>query len=270
SVAASDISMGSAEGDHALALNGGTITLGAANLGSLDAIGSSIATHGVNTSGDQAYVGPTRLAGDYAGSSFTVDGRTTLDAETTIATSGDIAMAAVDGSHGLDLTGDTVSLGPTNVASLAATGATITTAGATTTGGQSYIGDTRFAGSYSASSLAANGATTLDGATTISTSDNIGLATVTGAHALTLSGAGVTLGTANLASMTATGNTVSAGSVTTSGGQSYTGATSLGGNYAASAFTVDGAVSLTADTRIATSGDIALGAVSGARALTLQ
>lgn len=267
--AAGNLTLGTVTGAQALGLSGTGITLGSANLASLAATGTSIATSGVTTTGTQSYTGPVTLKGNYGASAFTA-GAATLGGATTIATSGSIALGATGGAQALTLSGTGISLGAANLASLTATGTNIATSGVTTTGAQSYTGPVSLAGSYGASNFTVAGATTLAGATTIAATGNLGLGTIGGAQALTVSGNAVTLGAANIASLAATGGSIATSGVTTSGNQSYTGPLALAGNYGAANFTVNGATTLGGATTIAASGNLGLGTIGGAQALILS
>ncbi len=267
--ASGNLTLGAVSGTQALTLAGGAVSFGAADLASLTASGSSIATRGVTTTGAQSYTGPVSLQGSYAGSALTVTGSSTLIGATTIATTGNLTLGAVSGAQSLTLAGGAVSLGAADLASLTASGGSIATRGVTTTGAQSYTGPVSLQGSYGGSALTVTGASTLTGATTIATTGNLTLGAVSGAQALTLAGGAVSLGAADLASLTASGSSIATRGVTTTGAQSYTGPVSLQGSYGGSALTVTGTSTLTGATTIATSGNLTLGAVSGAQALTL-
>jgi|GEM_PF-1060635 len=283
-------SFGAVSGGNVLAVNAGTGTVsfgGAVNgLASLSAIGSSISTVGVATSGNQSYTGATALGGNYGtnGGSLTVQGASTLTGATSIVTNGGAAtLGTVTGnSNALAVNAGTgsVTLGAVSgIASLTATGATIATSGVASSGAQSYSGATSLAGNYSTNNagFTVNGASTLAGATAVSTlGGNIGFGTIAGAgNALTTSaGSGsITLGTATgLGSLGASGASIATAGVTTSGAQSYTGTARLNGSYnAGGTFTVTGTTTLAGDSSVTTSGGNAtFGVVNGARALTIN
>ncbi|WP_305096379.1 filamentous hemagglutinin N-terminal domain-containing protein [Croceibacterium aestuarii] len=264
-----NISLGAVTGAQSLTLTGKGLTLGATDIASLAVTGSSIATSGVTTTGAQSYTGALTLNGAYSASAFTVAGATTLDGAATVAASGNIALGSIGGAKALTLNGKVLTLGATNIASLAATGSDIATAGVTTTGAQSYTGALTLNGAYRASTFAVTGATTLGGAATVAASGNISLNAVTGAQSLTLSGTGLMLGATDIASLAATGTGIATGGVNTTGAQSYTGATTLNGAYRASAFTVAGTTTLGGATTVAAGGNIALGSIGGGHSLTL-
>ncbi|MBB4098231.1 beta strand repeat-containing protein [Sphingomonas kyeonggiensis] len=283
-------SFGAVSGGNALAVNAGTGTVsfgGAVNgLTSLSAIGSSISTAGVATSGNQSYAGATALGGNYStnGGSLTVQGASTLTGATSIVTGGGAAtLGTVTGnSNALTVNGGTggVTLGAVSgVASLTATGATIATSGVASSGAQSYNGATSLAGNYSTNNagFTVNGAATLAGATAVSTlGGNIGFGTISGAgNALTTTAGfgSITLGTATgLGSLAASGASIATAGVGSTGAQSYTGTARLNGSYnAGGTFTVTGTTMLAGDSSVTTSGGNAtFGVVNGARALTVN
>ncbi|MBB4838580.1 filamentous hemagglutinin family protein [Sphingomonas kyeonggiensis] len=265
-----------AGGGNALAVTGGSVSLGAASgLASLTATGTTIATSGVSSTGAQSYTGATSLNGAYntGGGAFTVNGAAgTVNAVSVATAGGSASFGTVGGAGGLTVNAGTgsVTLGAVNgIASLAVTGANIATTGAATLGAQNYTGATSLNGVYASSGgFTVSGAVTLAGATTVTTQGgNAVLGATSGLNALVVNvGTGnVTLGAASgLASLSVTGGTIVTAGASTSGAQSYTGATVLGGAYAAGSFAVNGATSLAGATTVTTTGgNVSLGNVSG-------
>src|SRR5690606_17487000 len=95
---AGNLTLGAVSGAQALTLAGGAVSLGAADLASLTASGSSVATLGVTTTGAQSYTGPLSLQGSYSGSVLGVTGASTLTGATTITTRGNLTLGAVSGA----------------------------------------------------------------------------------------------------------------------------------------------------------------------------
>lgn len=200
---------------------------------------------------------------------FSAAGPLSLTGATGIAATGDILLGAVNGAHALTLTGKALTLGASNLANLTATGTGIVTHDVTTTGTQSYTGPLTLNGNYVAAAFTAGGSSTLGSATSITATGDIGLGPIGGAQALTLQGAAISLGAADIASLGVTGATIATNGVVTSGSQSYNGTTTFAGDYQASEFAVEGAAVLADDTSISATTDIALGTVSGEYALSL-
>ncbi|MDQ0251468.1 filamentous hemagglutinin family protein [Sphingomonas kyeonggiensis] len=275
-----------AGGGNGLSLDAGSgaVTLGAASgLASLDATGATIATAGVSTDGAQTYTGTTLLAGSYStgGAAFTVNGAAQLAALTDIATAGG-AVSLFGGASGasdlgIDAGTGNVTLGTSDLGSLAIVGDTIRTHGVTSTGSQSYTGATTLDGLYLAGgSFAVADGTIIAGNTGVTTGGNASFGTIGGSGALAIdAGANaVTLGRVNgLAALAVTGGTIATGGAATNGAQSYTGATSLDGAYSTNggAFTVNGASTTVNAVSIATTGgNASLGTVGGAGGLTVN
>src|SRR5690606_8675127 len=175
--------------------------------------------------------GPQALA--LSGKAVTL-GATNLASLAVAGTSIAISGVTTSGARNLTLSGGTVTLGPANLASLGVSGDIITTAGVTTAGAQSYCRPCGVGGAYGVSAFTIAGPTTLAGSTTVTATGSIQLGSVGGAQALSLAGKSIALSTANLASLATSADTILAGSVTTTGTQTYTGATTLGGGYGAS------------------------------------
>lgn len=275
-------------GGNALALDAGsgTVSLGAASgLASLNAIGASIATVGVATSGAQSYAGATSLSGAYTtgGGAFAIDGATTTVNAVSVGTAGGHAnFGSVGGAGGLSVNAGSGNVGlgaVSGVASLTAIGANIVTAGATTIGAQSYTGATTLGGAYAAGgSFAIDGATMLAATTSVTAAGgNIvfgAIGAAPGAGGLTIdAGTGsLSLGAVDsLASLSATGAAITTAGVSTSGTQHYTGATTFNGTYASGgSFTVDGAATVAGATSVMTEGDASFGTITGAGALAID
>ncbi|WP_213978981.1 filamentous hemagglutinin N-terminal domain-containing protein [Sphingomonas sp. dw_22] len=283
-IAGSAIAFGTVDGAGSLALDAGTgnVTLGAVDgLSGLSAIGGSISTAGVATTGNQSYAGATRLSGTYTTDrgSFAIDGATTLGTATIVSTGGgDVTLGTVAGggnSFVVNAGTGATTLGAANgLSSLTVSGASITTAGAATTGAQSYTGAATLDGAYTTAGgdFLVNGTTTLSGATAIATGGgDIGFGAVGGVNSLAVNaGTGnVTLGAANgLTSLTATGTAIITAGASTTGVQNYTGATTLSGTYTSgSDFTVNGATTLDGATTVATGGNAGFGTIGGANSL---
>lgn len=240
-------------------LDFGTVNIDGLTLGS-GAAGSSIAGN-ITATGGISFSGNTLLSGDLSLSGQTVQ------------------LNSISGNQALTVRGTgAVTLGATNVRSLAATGASITATGITTAGAQSYTGATSLSGNYvtGGGGFSVAGATTLTGATTVATTGaSASFGTLGGAFALGLNtGSGaITLGQVNgLTSLTATGATIATSGANTSGTQLYTGTTTLAGNYATNgaAFTVTGATQVGAATTLTSGGGaVRLGESNGTQALTI-
>jgi len=190
---------------------------------------------------------------------------------------GAIALARVDGAHGLTVDGGSITLGAIGsdqaLTGLDVEGVTIVTNGATTTGAQAYAGAVTLNGAYSASDVSALGAVTLAGNTSVNAGD-VALGAVNGAHGLTVDAVrSVSLGRVGAATaltgLDVEGATIATNGATTTGAQAYAGAVTLNGAYSASDVSALGAVTLAGNTSV-NAGDVALGAVNGAHGLTVD
>jgi filamentous hemagglutinin family protein len=266
-------------GGLTIAAGTGTIALGSVSgIASLDLTGGTITTAGASTSGAQRFNGATTLGGNYAASSFTVIGATTLADATGIA-AGAVALGTVAGAQGLTIdSSGSVVLGAVNdLTALSVTGATIASNGARTSGAQRYFGATTLNGSYLAGSFGVNGTTTLGGTTSITTSGGtVALGTIGGGYGLAIdAGTGsATLGAVNgLAGLSVSAATIASVGGATSGAQLYTGTATLQGSYTTggNSFAVNGTTVLGGALAVTTGGgSLALGSVSGPNGLTLD
>jgi filamentous hemagglutinin family protein len=283
-----DVALASVDGAHDLAIDaGGAVSLGAVGsttaLASLDVAGASIASQGAITTGAQAFTGASvGLSGDYrSGGDFTVDGETHLTGDTSI--EGDaVTLASVDGAHDLAIDADgAVSLGAVGstaaLAALDVSGASIASQGAATTGRQTFqAASVGLSGGYTAGGdFTVDGATSLNGDVAVE-GDDVILASVDGAHDLTIDAEGaVTLGavgsTMALASLDVAGASIASQGAFASGDQAWRAATvGLSGAYAAGGdLVVDGAAVLTGDAGLDAGGNVVLGTVNGAHSLSI-
>src|SRR5690606_1997087 len=97
---------GTADGPHALSLQGGTLVDlgGAATVGALTAAATTIDLANVTTTAAQTYTGTTRIGGSYgAGGSFTVNGATELKAATDVTAETVNLTGPVTGPYALSL-----------------------------------------------------------------------------------------------------------------------------------------------------------------------
>ncbi|KQY85045.1 hypothetical protein ASD25_08625 [Brevundimonas sp. Root1423] len=283
-----EVALGSVDGAHDLTVvANGAINLGAVGsttaLASLDVSGASIISVGATTTGDQLFKAAlARLSGIYsAGGDFTVDGRTNLIGDVTIE-GDDVVLAAVDGAHDLTVDADgSVNLGVVGstaaLASLDVSGASIASQGATTTGDQIFkAASVGLSGAY-----AAGGDFAVDGATDLLDdagieADAVTLASVDGAHDLTVAAHGaVSLGVVGsavaLASLDVSGASIASQGAATTGDQVWTAASvGLSGAYAAGGdLVVDGAAVLTGDANLDAEEDVVLDTVDGAHSLSV-
>ncbi|MGN6149777.1 MAG: beta strand repeat-containing protein, partial [Rhizomicrobium sp.] len=205
----------------------------------------------VSNAGAVAVNGAATLTGSaYSGSSFAFGGAVSLTKDTTIGATGAVSLASLSGGgNDLAITGAATSLG--NVANAGA----LSVSGPATLTGTSYV-----AGSIGL------GATTLTGDTTLDTSGSNGaiqVASVGGAHALSLDAGTGSVSLGNVSGLTS----LSDASATTLTGSTYN----------AGSFVFDGGVTLTAATTtlstnggdITFNGDI-FGTSNGAQSLTLN
>ncbi|HEY8950882.1 MAG TPA: filamentous hemagglutinin N-terminal domain-containing protein [Rhizomicrobium sp.] len=206
-------------------VNSFTLTSGAAG----SALNGDLTATGAITS-----AGAVTLSGDFAGASVGLNGAVTLAGDTTLNASGALTVASITGgSHDLELTGGSISLG--NVAGVDA----LTVDDAATLTGTSYAGD----------SLDFEGAVTLTGNTTMDASGAITVASVTGAgNDLELDGASASLG-----------DVAGVGALVVDSAATLTGT-----SYDADSLEFDGAVTLTGDTTMDASGAITVASVTGA------
>ena len=221
------VTLASVDGAHDLAIVAADTSLG--NLGSVTRLGA------VSVSGNTTLTGSSYKAG-----SFALD-TTVLASDTTLDATGAITLASVDGAQDLAIVATDTSLG--NVGNSNRLGAV------------SVSGDITLIGSiYKAGSIDL-GAAVLASDTTLDTTGTVTLASVDGAHDLTIVAADTSLG--NLGSATRLG------AVSVSGGTTLTGS-----SYKAASIAL-GATALASDTTLDANGAVTLVSLDGAHDLTI-
>ncbi|MFS2108832.1 beta strand repeat-containing protein [Sphingomonas sp. Sphisp140] len=210
-----------------------------------------------------------------ASGDMNIAGGMVLTGDTTLLAGGALNLGSVLSPYNLTLTGTTVSLGQSVLNSLSVTGTSIVAAQVYTVGSQQYDGATTLNGAYYAGDwFTVSGQATLAGDTSITMTDgDIGIASLTGAHAFSASAGNrdVSLGQATgLASITISADEIVTAGASTSGAQNYTGNTVLNGAYSTNgaAFGVTGATTLAGDSSVITSGgNASFGTLGGAYGL---